>query len=870
MVPSTLRRLVTFVGLILHTAATGAATAARAQAPPTGQDPPLARAQAALETCAVGSGSATDGKRAADDAERQFRALLRSGTASAESAEVRTGLAQVLIRCQLPHTGVTGIMALIAEAETQLRSVLASEPEHWNARFTLAMLLRNMPAMLGRASDAVREFENLIARQGARSDQSHYALPFVHLGDLHETGGRRNAAIETWRRGLALFPAHPELRARLTNIGGDVVPDSAWLSTLLAAPPLAAEAMSHGNELPAIIAFAPLRAEAINHHFQEARAGTTLRRLDIYTMPGGTGEMLQALQAMPGATRAGDGAELYIRGGDPAETPVFFDGGRLAFPGRWESLQGSAMGVVDASVLRRAYFSSGGFSARYGNALSGVVDVETEGRPARASHRYGINMVQAGTTVRAQTGERTGMWGTLSGTDTRIITRMTGEAESYTRAPQSVQGIGGVTFEPLPGIELRTTALAMADRFGRVFEMNGHAGEFESWSSMQHVALSARALRPDGQRGVSASLTASRRENGMRFGVLDRERDDIALGGRIDSDFVVSSATRVRSGIEALRFGAGSEGRVPSSPDLAPGAPWRVLQRETESAWHAGGYVEAEHAPAAGFAIVAGVRVDALPGETGATVDPRIGAAYTAGDWTVRAGAGVFHQGSWRTRYRLPDPGQPSGTPTRAEHVVAGLERAGALSLRAEAYVKRYDDYVHEGAGPAIRAGLNTGVDAIARWSPRSGPTGWASWSLLRSRVDLANGEGVPSALDVTHSLTAVARMPLGPDWEIGSTGRYATGKPFTPVVGHVLGAPQYGAIHGERLPDYYRLDARVTRYFFGQPGRTALAYLEMLNLLDRQNVMSYTWASGSTQRVPISTVFAHRTFVLGVEFQFN
>jgi vitamin B12 transporter len=835
----------------------GGAGRAQAQQPTAAE----AAAHAALETCTAAA--PTDGKAAADDAERQFRALLRT---AGSNHDVRVGLAQVLIRCQLPHATVTGVMSLIGEAETVLRGVLAEDAGHWNAGFTLAMLLRNMPAMLNRGADAVREFERLIALQGERADRPNYALPFMHLGDLHEAAGRRTAAVETWRRGLALFPEHPELLARLQRAGAEAVPDTAWLRDVRARG-TASNPAGTVTEALSVIAFAPLHAEVVNHHFQEARAGTTLRRLDVYTMPGGTGEMLQALQAMPGATRAGDGAELYIRGGDPAETPVFFDGGRLAFPGRWESLQGSAMGVVDASVLRRAYFSSGGFSARYGNALSGIVDVETEGRPARAMHRYGANMVQAGTTVRAQAGERTGVWGTLSGTDTRLITQMNGEADEYSRAPQSVQGVGGAVFEPLPGIELRTTALAMADRFGRIVERNGYTGSFESSSSMQHVAVGGRALRPDGRRGASGSLTASRRSGGMRFGVLDRERSDIALGARFESEAVLSPGVRFRSGAEAQRYEARTDGRVPTSPDVAPGAPTLLLARETDAAWHAGGYVETERSYASGLSLVGGVRVDALPGLEGASIDPRIAVSYAVSNWMLRAGGGIFHQGSWRARFRMPDPSQPSGIPTRAEHLVAGVERAGELSVRAEAYVKRYGDYAAEGDGPAITAGLNTGIDAIARWSPRTGPTGWVSWSALRSRVELASGETVPSALDVSHSVTGVVRMPLG-DFEIGTTARYATGKPFTPMTGRSGGIPVYGAIHSERLPDYQRLDARVTRYLMG-PQRTALVYLEMLNLLDRRNVMSYSYGSNS-QRVPVHSVFAHRTFVLGFELQFN
>ncbi|HSJ24906.1 MAG TPA: TonB-dependent receptor [Longimicrobiales bacterium] len=856
-----MRRLIWLGGAAALSA--GAAANLTAQVAGGAEPQALAAAHAALEQCAAGSAGDAAAKRVADEAEASFRSLVRDDD---RNVAARVGLAQVLVRCQLHHAGVPTVMALIADAEAQLQAALAVEPEHWNARFTLAMLLKNMPAMLGRGPDATREFERLIAHQPRDDVAPQHALPFVHLGDLHTASGRSAAAVQTWRRGLALLPTHPELRARLEAAGAPLVPDSSWLST----PDAAA------SDLAPVYAFAPLRAEAANHQFQEVRASTTLRRMDVYTMPGGTAEMLQALQAMPGATRAGDGAELYIRGGDPAETPIFFDGGRLAFTGRWESLQGASMGVVDATILRRAYFSSGGFSARYGNALSGIVDVETEGRPAATSVRAGANMVQAGGSVRTAMGDKTGAWATLGATDTRLLNRMTGEAARYTRAPQSVQGVAGVTFDPLPGVELRTTVLSVADRYGRLVEMHGHAGEFASSSIMQHAALSARAVSPDGRRGISAALTASRRDGGMSFGVLDRQREDVAGGGRVDLDAVAFRSTRVRAGVELTRFTASTSGAVPTTASLAPGAPSMALAAEQEDALHAGAYLETEHEPFPGLALVAGLRVDALPGDDMTAADPRVALAWTSGDWTLRAGGGVFHQGSWRARYRVPDAGQPGGTPRRAEHLVAGVERGGMLSLRAEAYVKQYSEYAATGAGPQAVAGTNTGLDAMARWSPAGGLNGWVSYSLLRGRVELEGGDVVPSTLDVTHSFTSVARMPVGESWEVGATARYATGKPFTPVVhagsgvAGTAGVPTYGEINGDRLPDYRRLDARVTRYFNIGGRRLALGYVEMLNLLDRANVMSYTWGPDDGRRVPVNSVFGHRVFVLGAEFQFQ
>ena len=49
-----------------------------------------------------------------------------------------------------------------------------------------------------------------------------------------------------------------------------------------------------------------------------------------------------------------------------------------------------------------------------------------------------------------------------------------------------------------------------------------------------------------------------------------------------------------------------------------------------------------------------------------AALDPRAAVAYSSGAWTLRAGAGVFHQGAWRRKYQLPDGGTPADWHERA------------------------------------------------------------------------------------------------------------------------------------------------------------------------------------------------------------
>ena len=69
-------------------------------------------------------------------------------------------------------------------------------------------------------------------------------------------------------------------------------------------------------------------------------------------------------------------------------------------------------------------------------------------------------------------------------------------------------------------------------------------------------------------------------------------------------------------------------------------------------------------------------------------------------------------------------------------------------------------------------------------------------------------------------------------------------------------------------MPFYTRLDGRVTRYL-PMNGSVGVLYLEMLNLLDRDNVQAYTYGPGYTERRAVPAFFAHRTIILGMGLTF-
>ncbi len=803
-------------------------------------------ADSALAACAAAAaaGDEKTADAAADAAERLFRQRLE---ARPDAAEARVGLAQVISQCRIRFANVFSAGRMVSESNRLLEEALEIDPANWGAHLTLGLNHYYTPAFLGRTGESIRQFETLLELQGDRADAPHFALPYLYLGDLYERAGRKQDAAEVWRRGSALFPANADIRERLEKAGEEERPAAARY------------------ELPAVTVRARRLAPGV------ALGGTSVDRLEVVTAPGGTADLLQAIRMQGGVTQATDGSDLFVRGGEPAESPVFLDGGRILYPGTFETLHGGLFGVLSPAVLREALFFSGGFSARYGNALSGVLDVTTEGRPTQRRGSGGVSLAGANLTGFTPLGPRAGAWAAMRVTDATLLTWMQGTRDDFPESPRSLEGTFGAVGTPRPGVELKATAVVQGDGATRWVEGHGHAGGLRSRGGTRIGVLSVRASRPDG-RVARLALSASERTADFRFGALDREGTDRTLSASLSGGIPMGAITVVRAGTEAAWFGAEGEGWMPTTGSVGPDAP-RVRTASSDDTRHLGAFVEVETSPARHLSLVAGLRTDLLPGEEAATLDPRLSAAWRDGAWTLRLGGGIFQQGRWRVGYDVPDEGTPGGLPRRARHLAAGVERDGATPLRVEAYLKEYDRFVPDGIGPRAEGATVAGVDARSGWSVGSSLSGWVVYSFLRGRTRLEDGSTVPSRVDVTHGVTAVGKWAVGSAWELGATVRYATGRPFTPVLGASPAAPGeapvpvLGAIHGERLPAYARMDARLT-HLGSLGGRGTVTYVELLNYLGRRNVMGYSYDEGYARRLPIDSFFARPVVMVGMEVQ--
>lgn len=123
---------------------------------------------------------------------------------------------------------------------------------------------------------------------------------------------------------------------------------------------------------------------------------TALKPLDIVTTAGSAGNIIAALETLPGTSTVGESGRLFVRGGDANETQTFVDGLRVGQPYGATANNLPTRGRFSPFLFDGITFSTGGYSAEFGNALSSVLLLNTINEPVQNQTDISIMSVGAG------------------------------------------------------------------------------------------------------------------------------------------------------------------------------------------------------------------------------------------------------------------------------------------------------------------------------------------------------------------------------------------------------------------------------------------------------------------------------------------
>ena len=116
---------------------------------------------------------------------------------------------------------------------------------------------------------------------------------------------------------------------------------------------------------------------ASTYSFGKSENFKTMDALDVVMAGNSCGDIVAALQTLPGTQKVGENGKLYVRGGESEECQTFINGMHVLIPYSTNVEGQSQRGRFSPFLFKGINFSLGGYGGEYGQALSSVLPMET-------------------------------------------------------------------------------------------------------------------------------------------------------------------------------------------------------------------------------------------------------------------------------------------------------------------------------------------------------------------------------------------------------------------------------------------------------------------------------------------------------------
>ncbi len=605
----------------------------------------------------------------------------------------------------------------------------------------------------------------------------------------------------------------------------------------------------------------------------------TVSRAEVQKMPGTFGDPIRVIQNFPGVARAPFGlGQLIVRGANPNQTLTFFDG--VEIPLLFHLAGGPS--VINGEFLDRIDFYPGGFGARYGRAVGGVVDVA--GRQGAADTWHGVakvDLLDASLFVEAPiaNGVSVAAAARRSYIDAIIpaVTPQDAEGGTLLALPaywdyQVRLDVGGKKGEKLGDGQSQFSIFAFGsdDTMRLIASGGGRNVDVE-------LAVQTSFHRLMAQWGYRKGNTTFKLTPYLGFTIVNASLGgaaggftQFAAGARADLSVEATDWLTVRGGtdIKYLLLTGGAElpllnvSYVPFPGAEPKSEPWRVVARIPT--FDGALYTEAD-VKMGPVTVTPGVRVSTanISGQTRATADPRLWARVQILESTaIKGSLGLYSQPPSGLDMQPPPLGTPTLTYERAFQTSLGVSHQFTEYINVDVtgfFNRRYDNVVSPGEtivnddGSITRTrhankglGRAYGVEVMARHEVSKYVFGWIAYTFNRSeeKRDGSDDDYIASTFDQTHILTAVVSVNLPWDFTVGARFRYVTGRPTTRLDHRydVLNidsngySATWGPTNGSRLQDFHQLDFRIDKDFIFEQWKLTV-FLDIQNIYNQANV---------------------------------
>ncbi len=140
-----------------------------------------------------------------------------------------------------------------------------------------------------------------------------------------------------------------------------------------------------------------VRITAGTFNASDEKRAVVLKPIDIVTTASSEGDIYGALNTLPGTQKVGEKGEIFVRGGEGYESKTYMDGMLVQKPYSSSMPDVPSRGRFSPFLFSGTVFSTGGYSAEYGQALSSALILKTNDLPEKDV--TGISLMSVGGSI---------------------------------------------------------------------------------------------------------------------------------------------------------------------------------------------------------------------------------------------------------------------------------------------------------------------------------------------------------------------------------------------------------------------------------------------------------------------------------------
>ncbi|HEY3372898.1 MAG TPA: TonB-dependent receptor [Prolixibacteraceae bacterium] len=588
----------------------------------------------------------------------------------------------------------------------------------------------------------------------------------------------------------------------------------------------------------------------------DEKKAVILRVFDIATTPSAQGDIFGALGTLPGVQKVGEDGRVFVRGGESYETKTFMDGMLVSSPYMSKMPDLPTRGRFSPMLFSGTLFSTGAYSAEYGQALSSIVDMKTNSLETEDKSSISIMTVGAmASTTKCWKRSSLSLSGDyLTAALSNLINK---QQVDWIKSPVGVDGtmmfrqkvsktglykVFGTFNHSTSGMNYPNTQTGIPQdiRLGssNVYVNNIYTGQLtENW-----IIKSGLAFNYDHQN--------------IHLNNDQLITDQKMVHGKLGFSHFLNEQTELKFGGDLVHFAYDQKIRMNGDFSL----PFTNNQLS--------GFAEIEYKLTKKFATRVGARLEnsSLLRET--SLVPRFSAAYKTGKHSqVSLAGGQFDQNPENDYLKFA----PQLKPERSQHAVMTWQYQTELrTFRAEGYLKKYTnlvkftqplatnplDFSNTGYGHA------EGIDLFWRDKQTFGLTDyWISYSWINARRNYRDYSMAATPNFVSeHNLSLVCKRFFEPLRTYASvTYSLASPRPYHD--------PNLNGFMNAKTPAYNDISLSLT-YLLEICGNESVLHLMVNNLAGFDNVYGHNFsntpdATGKYESTPIKSPFVRQIILL-------